>query len=137
MMKPVRPFPAPSGRARRFPELMQATQRFSDTTRSGLERTLVHNLRRHGSAMTSLRAAVRAAALELQLEGLDREATLELLAHLVEDTGRACGADRRSLITGEERWVTVRTCVLDAARAAMSGSPAPDDSFTSPFTYRG
>ena len=66
-----------------------------------------------------LDAAVREASRELQAEGLNDGAILVFFGRLVEDAGRACGADRPSLISGELAWVPVRTRVLGFARTAL------------------
>ena len=59
------------------------------------------------------------AATELRAVGLGDQAVLNRLGALVEDVGRACGADRPSLISGELRWMPVRAQVLSFARAAL------------------
>jgi hypothetical protein len=105
---------------RSFPELAALTHRFTVKTRSQLARSLVRALRNHGHEFRRpLHDAVRKASHELQAAGLDDRAILMFFGGLVEDTGRACGADRPSLLSGELRWVPVRTRVLEFARSAL------------------
>ncbi len=103
-----------------LPRLLHVAHRISEGTRRRLERSFIHALRghRHTSA-EALRTAVGDASLELQAAGLGDQAVLDVLSALVEDTGRACGADRPSLISGEMRWVPVRDRVLQLAREAL------------------
>src|SRR5437868_4504582 len=102
--------------SRNFPELLSSTRRFTMSTRGRLERALVNALQghRHGSAIP-LQQAVVDATNELRTEGLNDGAVLSVLGLLVEDAGRACGADRPSLMSGEPRWLPVRTRVLALA----------------------
>jgi hypothetical protein len=94
--------------------------RFTASTRAVLSRTLVRVLRghRHNSAAT-LDDAIRAACHELRSAGKDDQAIIEFFGALVEETGRACGADRPSLMSGEPRWVPVRARVLEVVDAAL------------------
>jgi hypothetical protein len=62
---------------------------------------------------------VSAASIELRADGLSDLAVLAFLGALVEDAGRACGADRPSLLSGELCWVPVRARVLELAKAAL------------------
>lgn len=92
-------------------------------TRGRLERSFVGALRgQRYRSPKSLLAAVGDATRELQASGLADQAVLDVLGAFVEDTGRACGADRPSLISGELRWVAVRTHVLELASAALHAS---------------
>ena len=105
---------------RSFPELELSTARFTIRTRGRLTRSLVHALRRRAHGFRGpLHDAVREASREMRAEGLSDRAILEYLAGLVEDAGRACGADRPSLMSGELAWVPVRALVLGFARTAL------------------
>ena len=78
------------------------------------------------TAKKSLHEAVGHACRELRADGMTDQAILELVGTLVEETGRACGADRPSLLSGELRWVSVHARVLDLANGVLSvpvGSP--------------
>ena len=109
---------------RSFPELAVQTGRFTMRTRGRLARALVHALRSPAHSLRGpLDDAVREASRELQAEGLDDRAILAFFGNLVEDTGRECGADRPSLMSGEFRWAPVRSRVLEFARSAL-GAPA-------------
>lgn len=105
--------------AYKFPQLSDYRQRFTRSTHMRFSRALVDALRGHKRASSNqLDAEVGNASQELRLAGLDGPAVLELLGRMVEDTGRACGADHPSLLTGELRWMPVRRRVLAAARQA-------------------
>ena len=109
---------------RAFPELTLRFDRFSVSTRARLSRALIRMLRgqRHVSRVP-LNEAVVDGCHELRAAGLsDREITA-FFGALVEDTGRACGADRPSLISGELRWVPVRAHVLEVVRDALYLAP--------------
>lgn len=106
-----------------FPQLADHRRRFTHSTHMRFGRALVDALRGQKRASSNqLEAAVGDASQELRLAGLDDAAVLALLGQIVEDTGRACGADRPSLLTGELRWVPVRRRVLTAARIAGIGA---------------
>jgi hypothetical protein len=111
----------PTNRA--FPELDSFLNRFTTSTRLRLSRWLVKALRRrkHDSG-SSLDGAVVDACHELQAQGLLDQAILEFFSDLVEETGRACGADRPSLVSGEPRWMPIRAYVLEVATTALSNS---------------
>jgi hypothetical protein len=106
--------------AKNYPELARSTERFTVSTRGRLTRALVHALRgcRHDSR-TSLHDAVGDASHELQAAGLNDHAVLNYWDALVENTARACGANRRSLMSGELRWEPVRARVLEFASIAL------------------
>jgi hypothetical protein len=59
--------------------------------------------------------------MELRLAGLPDPLVLATLGEMVEDTGRECGADRPSLMTGQLRWMPVHARVLATARLALTG----------------
>jgi len=106
--------------ARRYQHCFTMTGRFSKGTQSRLERSLIRALLGRGGATIPLRDAVRAATGELCAEGLTESAVLEALGSLVEETGRGCGVDTMSLLSGEPRWMPVRTDVLETARTELS-----------------
>lgn len=108
-----------------FPELARRLSRFTMSTRQRLSRSLVGELRgRRNSARTTLVDAVGDACRELRDAGLNDDAIKEFFGALVEETGRACGADRPSLLSGDLRWMPVRAHVLDLVTAALSLAPA-------------
>jgi len=107
-----------------FPELARRLNRFTMSTRQRLSRSLVGELRGRRSARTTLVDAVGDACRELRDAGLNDEAIKEFFGALVEETGRACGADRPSLLSGDLRWMPVRTHVLDLVNAALYLAPA-------------
>ena len=113
----------------RLPEFLQFAHRFTLSTRGRLERSFVVALQdRWRSSPIPLRKAVRDATHELQAAGLGDQAVLDVLGTFVEEAGRAVGADRLSLISGEPRWVPVRAQVLALARGVLQplpGGPAP------------
>ena len=105
---------------RSFPELAILTGRFTIRTRGRLARALVRSLRSRAHSLRGpLDDAVREAIRELRAEGLDDRTILAFFGNLVEDAGRACGADRPSLMSGELGWVPVRARVLEFARSAL------------------
>ena len=63
---------------------------------------------------------MRAATGELSAEGLSDTAVLDTLGALVEETGRGCGVDTMSLLSGEPRWMPVRTQVLETAQSELA-----------------
>ena len=110
---------------RGFPELARRLDRFTMSTRKRLTRSLVHALRgRRHDARTPLEEAVGDGCRELRVAGLDDQAIMKFFGALVEETGRACGADRPSLVSGELRWMPVRARVLDLVSAALYVAPA-------------
>jgi two-component sensor histidine kinase len=100
--------------SRSFPQLGPVlTGRFTIRIRGQLTRALVHALQRRAHGFRGpLHDAVRDAIRELQAEGLNDEAILQFFGGLVADAGRACGADRPSLMSGESAWVPVRARLL-------------------------
>lgn len=109
---------------RRIPELFGPAGHFTAHTRARLDRSLARALGARSGWATALDGAVCEAARELRSEGLDDQAALDVLGALVEDAGRACGADRPSLLSGEPRWLPVRTQVIESARRELSGERA-------------
>jgi len=106
---------------RDYPELAPLTHIFSAGTRGRLLRALLRVLRgsSYQSAATLL-LAVRDASRELRVQGQGDRAILTTLGVLVEETGRACGAGHRSLMSGEPRWMHVRTRVLELATGVLT-----------------
>lgn len=102
-----------------FPHLLHFAHRFTVSTGRRLERALVRALVGRQVSIEPLRGPVGDATRELRAAGLGDQAVLDVLGALVEDTGRACGADRLSLISGEMRWMPVRARVLGLASAAL------------------
>jgi hypothetical protein len=111
--------------AKQFPELARRLDRFSMSTRQRLSRALVDALRgRRHNARATLDDAVGDGCRELRYAGLGDQGIKEFFGALVEETGRACGADRPSLLSGELRWMPVQTRVLDLVKAALDDAPA-------------
>jgi hypothetical protein len=106
---------------RDFPQLADLTRRFSTSTSGRLARALVHVLRTPGhSSATPLRNVIVDASHELRAGGMDDQAVLTFLGTLVEEAARACGANGRSVLSGEPRWMPIRTRVLSLANAALA-----------------
>jgi hypothetical protein len=107
-----------------FPELARRLNRFTMSTRQRLSRGLVDALRgRRHNARATLDDSVSDGCRELRDAGLNDQAIAEFFGALVEETGRACGADRPSLVSGELRWMPVRARVLDLVHATLRGTP--------------
>ena len=95
--------------------------RLTARTNGRLDRALVDALRgRPATPRRQLDDAVGDASRELRSAGFGDAAVLAVLGDIVEDTGRECGADRPSLMTGELRWMPVYARVLEAARLALA-----------------
>jgi hypothetical protein len=108
-----------------YPELARLTERFTLGTRGRLARALVNALRgRRNDPRAPLHDAVGHASHELRAAGLDDHAVLRYFGNLVENAGRACGADRPSLVSGEARWLPVRARVLQFASHALAADLA-------------
>ena len=108
-----------------YPELARRLDHFSMSTRQRLSRALVDALRgRRHNARATLNDAVGDGCHELRSAGLDDQNIKEFFGALVEETGRACGADRPSLLSGELRWMPVRARVLDLVTATLYIPPA-------------
>jgi len=104
-----------------MPNLAFLAERLTMSTRGRFSRALVDTLRgRRHLSPRHLDSAVGDASRELRSGGLDDPAVLAFLGAVVEDTGRACGADRPSLVSGQLRWVPVRARVLEAAAFALA-----------------
>ncbi len=110
---------------RAFPELTHRLGLLTAGTRTKLSGSLVRALRsRRVFARTMLNGAVAAGCHELRAAGMDDDAITGFFGALVEETGRACGADRPSLVSGQLRWVPVRGRVLELVSAALHVVPA-------------
>ena len=95
------------------------------STNVRLGRALSNALRgRAHTPRRQLDEVVAEASRELRSAGLSDPAVLSMLGEIVEDTGRECGADRPSLMTGKLRWVPVQARVLESAKLALAVSPA-------------
>ncbi len=100
--------------------------RFTTSTGTRLSRSLVNALRgRPYLARGPLNGAIGDGCRELRVAGWDDQAILEFFGSLVEATGRACGADRPSLMSGELQWTPVRVRVLEVVNETLR---APDHS---------
>ncbi|HEX4683721.1 MAG TPA: hypothetical protein VH277_13470 [Gemmatimonadaceae bacterium] len=93
----------------------------TESTNGRLGRALVDALRgRSHTSRRQLDNVVGEASRELRSAGLGDAAVLAALGAIVEDTGRECGADRPSLMTGELRWMPVQVRVLETATLALA-----------------
>ena len=107
-----------------FPELARRLDRLSMSTRKRLSRALVRELRgRRHDTRAPLNGAVSDGCRELRASGVDDRGIEEFFGALVEETGRACGADRPSLLSGELRWMPVRARVLELVTAFFRVEP--------------
>jgi hypothetical protein len=105
---------------RAFPDFSSRMGRLTTSTRTRLARSLVRALRgRPHDASAPLSDAVGDGCRELRTHGMADSAILDFFGALVEDAGRACGADRLSLISGQPRWTPVRVRVLELATDAL------------------
>lgn len=111
---------------RRFEHLFGTASPFSPRTQTRLENSLGRALLGYKAGAVPLRQAVCRATRELDVAGLDANATLTLLGSLVESAGRSCGADRASLMSGEPVWMQVHSQVLDAARRELALIATPE-----------
>jgi hypothetical protein len=105
---------------RHFPDLIHSPYRFTEGLHGRLQRAIVNALRARHGASIPLRLAVSDACRELRAAGWADQAALDTLGALVEDAGRACGADRPSLLSGELRWTPIRRQVLAFATLALA-----------------
>jgi hypothetical protein len=109
---------------RHFPDLLTTPHRFSTALHGRLRRALVRALQGRHGAIIPLRLAVSDACRELRAAGWADQAALDALGVLVEDTGRACGADQPSLLSGELRWYPIRAKVLAHATLVLADPAA-------------
>jgi hypothetical protein len=121
---------------RHFPDLLSCPHRFSVALHGRLQRAVVHALRGRYGANVPLRLAISDACQELRAAGWTDQAALDALGVLVEDAGRACGADQPSLLSGELRWKPVRTRVLTFANLAFEKLACAKVAFTEPTEAR-
>ena len=99
----------------------RSSPHLSASTSGRLGRALTNVLRgRAHTARRQLDDVVAEASRELRSAGLADHVVLETLGTIVEDAGRACGADRPSLVTGQLRWMPVRARVLASAKLALA-----------------
>jgi len=105
---------------RKYRDLFSGTDRFTAATRKCLERTVGRALDGCKSDGYPLQRAVFRATRELQVEGLDESAILAVLGAVVERAGRSSGADRSSLLSGEQLCMQVQTRVLASARRELA-----------------
>lgn len=105
---------------RKYQELFSGTGRFTSSTRRRLERAVGQALFGFRGGLAPLHAAVRSATHELHVHGHADAAILDILGAVVEDAGRACGADRTALVTGEPTWVPLRTRVVASAERELA-----------------
>jgi hypothetical protein len=109
---------------RTFPELALRPDHFSVSTRTRLSRFLVRALRgRRDASQSPLNQTIVDACNELRVAGLNDHDIVEFLGALVEEIGRACGADRPSLISGQLRWIPVQARVLELVRDVLYVAP--------------
>lgn len=105
---------------RRLPELAGLTGALTTSTGGRLERALILALRsRAHQSAARLNGAVGDASRELRAKGLNDHSVRAFFGHLVEEAGRACGADGHSLLSGQPRWMPVRTRVVALADAVL------------------
>jgi hypothetical protein len=114
---------------RKYQELFSGTGRFTANTRTCLERAVGRALYGHKGSTMPLRSAVYTATRELRAEGLDAAATLAVLGAVVENAGRACGADRSSLMSGHPVWVPLQQRVLALVRLELAGGRGGHEGF--------
>ena len=95
---------------------------FNPRLRTRLERAIAQAVHSPTRAMPTLRRAVLVATAELRAQGFEDERISVLLGRLVEEVVRARALDTRSIVSGQPRWIEVRSKVeqwtLDAPRAA-------------------
>jgi hypothetical protein len=109
---------------RAFPELAARLDRFTASTRAKLARSLILALRgRRPASPSALTEAVAEGCRELRATGLSDPDIMAFFGALVEEAGRACGADRPSLMSGQLRWVPIRARVLELVADALYANP--------------
>lgn len=97
---------------------------FTASTRTRLSRFLIRALRgRRDASRSPLNDVIADACHELRVEGLNHHDIVEFFGALVEETGRAHGADRPSLMSGQLRWIPVQAHVLELVRDALNTAP--------------
>lgn len=105
---------------RPYAELFHGTERFTRSTRRRLEGVIGRGLSGRRTSAISMRSAIGSATRELLAQGLDPVTTLAVLGAVVEAAGRACAADRTSLISGQPTWVQLRSRVLASAETLLA-----------------
>jgi len=71
----------------------------------------------------ALKEAVVEGCRELRATGLSDPEIVAFFGALVEETGRSCGADRSSLMSGQLMWVPVQARVLELVSDALYVNP--------------
>lgn len=104
----------------KYEYLFTGTRRFTTSTRSRLERAVGRALFGYRGGQASIRLAVRSATQELRAGGVADAEILSILAAVVEDAGRACRADRSSLMSGMPIWVPVQARVIEEATRELA-----------------
>jgi len=105
---------------RKYDYLFTGTKRFTANTRSRLERSLGRALFGYRGGHAAIRLAVRSATQELRAGGVADAEILVILAAVVEDAGRACRADRSSLLSGTPIWEPVQARVVEEAARELA-----------------
>jgi len=99
---------------------------FNPRLKTRLERAIAQAVHSPTRAMPTLRRAVLVATAELRAKGFEDGRISTLLGQLVEEVVRARDLDTRSIVSGQPRWIEVRSKVeqwtLDAPKAASSSS---------------
>ncbi len=92
----------------------------SANTQAGLNRGIVRALAGLKGNAAPLRRVIAIAMRELSALSMDTTAALAHLNAIVENAGRGSPGDRRSLISGQPRWMAIRDQVLADARASVA-----------------
>jgi hypothetical protein len=103
--------------------LTQVETPFAPRMRTRLDRAIGQALMSSARSAPTLRRAVTAGAQQLRQSGYSTDAITTLFAALVEDAARARALDARSLVSGQPRWLDVRSRVLTwAADGALAAT---------------
>lgn len=85
---------------------------FAPRMRTRLDRALAQALVTPARSAPTLRRAVTLGAQQLRSSGYSPDAITALFGALVEDAARARSLDARSIVSGQPRWLDVRSRVL-------------------------
>lgn len=96
----------------------------SGGTQAALDRAIARALAGLKGTAVPLRRVIAVALGELTPGQMDSTAALKHLNAIVEDAGRGGVGDRRSLMSGQPRWMAIRDQVLADARALLTAVPA-------------